>query len=361
MEDTRILTIKRMCHVFRALCTDEMRLFSLPGRVKDVYFLQNDTRLVAPVNGFFVFENKEWMNANLREYVRHERRVKKQKGVIERASMDVAKIMRTYVSLGNALRTVSEMLGGKDGYQQAKQAYEKAIVYSFDESAILTMERIKSKPDQVVLSSTNDIDTNLVPDDVRALVAEAFCGLSMIAMHEEVHALCIGFAMISTFKHELVSLPMVNGVRVMAAAKMGRPDDDDDNHRTIVEALTSVVMLPAFKRSLNPTVQKLFDAELACWSEEGRDEFVAIAMRVVDRTTSLCERYGARRSVINSKFSPTMGDFIEKVCPVCGKGVTGETLKRCGGCKRVFYCSRECQMAAWKAGHKAVCGPGKGI
>lgn len=30
-------------------------------------------------------------------------------------------------------------------------------------------------------------------------------------------------------------------------------------------------------------------------------------------------------------------------------------FKRCGQCQRVSYCSRECQKAHWKAGHKAVC------
>jgi ATP-dependent RNA helicase DHX37/DHR1 len=28
---------------------------------------------------------------------------------------------------------------------------------------------------------------------------------------------------------------------------------------------------------------------------------------------------------------------------------------RCSGCKVARFCSKECSMAAWKAGHKAVC------
>lgn len=30
-------------------------------------------------------------------------------------------------------------------------------------------------------------------------------------------------------------------------------------------------------------------------------------------------------------------------------------FKKCGQCQRVSYCSRDCQKAHWKGGHKAVC------
>ena len=350
------LTVKRLCHVFRSFDMSDLRLYSPAGEKEIVYFLHDETNCEAPVNGFFVFENREWMTANLKEYMRTELRVKKLGGKIERASFDVVRVMRSYVSLGNGLRTAAELVGGKDGYKQARQVYEKAIVYSFDESAILAMARIKSKPDQVVLSSTDDVQTNLVPEAVRALVAEAFCGLSMIAFHENVDAMCIGYAMIATFKDERASIPMINGIRVVVAARMGRPDDDSDNHRTLVEALTSVVMLPAFMRSRDPVIQALYGVEMECWCKDGRKEFEAISKRVVDRATSLITRYGSSKAVVRSKFNVADGDYVEKVCPVCATGLAGESLKRCSGCFRVFYCSRECQLQAWRAGPKAVCG-----
>ena len=33
----------------------------------------------------------------------------------------------------------------------------------------------------------------------------------------------------------------------------------------------------------------------------------------------------------------------------------GRPLERCGSCNRTWYCSREHQVADWKAGHKAEC------
>ena len=45
-------------------------------------------------------------------------------------------------------------------------------------------------------------------------------------------------------------------------------------------------------------------------------------------------------------------EAVKSECFSCGK--TGK-MKRCLQCKCAYYCSRECQAAAWKCGHKAAC------
>jgi hypothetical protein len=50
-----------------------------------------------------------------------------------------------------------------------------------------------------------------------------------------------------------------------------------------------------------------------------------------------------------------------KACKTCGKlkaelSKEEKKLKTCGKCKRVAYCSKECQKKDWK-GHKKNCGP----
>ena len=40
-------------------------------------------------------------------------------------------------------------------------------------------------------------------------------------------------------------------------------------------------------------------------------------------------------------------------CDQCKQAGTTETLKRCGGCSTMLYCSKECQKAAWNT-HKLV-------
>jgi hypothetical protein len=46
-------------------------------------------------------------------------------------------------------------------------------------------------------------------------------------------------------------------------------------------------------------------------------------------------------------------------CAVCHRKPGGPgapvTLKVCGGCQRIRYCSTECQKKDWKLGHKVIC------
>lgn len=41
-------------------------------------------------------------------------------------------------------------------------------------------------------------------------------------------------------------------------------------------------------------------------------------------------------------------------CDHCDKE---NAIKRCSKCRLVFYCSRDCQVAGWKGGHKKTCSP----
>ena len=107
MENPNIPTVKRLCHVFRALGMSDLRLYSPLGIKEVVYFLHNETHFEAPVNGFYAFENREWMNANLREYMRTELRVRKLKGRIERASIRSDKPCRGAGPSGSFLPTHS--------------------------------------------------------------------------------------------------------------------------------------------------------------------------------------------------------------------------------------------------------------
>ena len=46
----------------------------------------------------------------------------------------------------------------------------------------------------------------------------------------------------------------------------------------------------------------------------------------------------------------------QKFCANCSKEAkTDEKFKQCSKCKAQWYCSKECQVEAWKAGHKKDC------
>jgi len=48
-----------------------------------------------------------------------------------------------------------------------------------------------------------------------------------------------------------------------------------------------------------------------------------------------------------------------RACAHCGKerGQPGVALKPCARCKAAVYCGKDCQLAHWRAGHKAACVP----
>lgn len=48
---------------------------------------------------------------------------------------------------------------------------------------------------------------------------------------------------------------------------------------------------------------------------------------------------------------------LRRVCDndLCREVEAGTKFERCKKCKASFYCSRDCQRVAWKAGHKSVC------
>jgi len=50
-----------------------------------------------------------------------------------------------------------------------------------------------------------------------------------------------------------------------------------------------------------------------------------------------------------------MANSHRGLCAYCMKDVGRENLKLCQGCRTVRYCSKVCQRAAWKHGHKKSC------
>jgi hypothetical protein len=53
--------------------------------------------------------------------------------------------------------------------------------------------------------------------------------------------------------------------------------------------------------------------------------------------------------------SPLMCNPWKFVCANCGRRDVQEKLKACAQCKTFSYCSKECQVKHWKAGHKLEC------
>jgi hypothetical protein len=75
--------------------------------------------------------------------------------------------------------------------------------------------------------------------------------------------------------------------------------------------------------------------------------------KTIDKEVSKVIDWGNRMEAtkIVSNFDPHV--LSGGLCQYCGQ--TTAIPKRCTGCKVTFYCSKECQRADWKSGHKLNC------
>ena len=54
--------------------------------------------------------------------------------------------------------------------------------------------------------------------------------------------------------------------------------------------------------------------------------------------------------------SQAVPECLDRVCDHCSTQASkSNPLMTCARCKSAFYCSRSCQAAHWKAGHKKIC------
>jgi hypothetical protein len=109
--------------------------------------------------------------------------------------------------------------------------------------------------------------------------------------------------------------------------------------------VTEMVLLPFYIRSTDPALRVLYERELAIWGPKLGARLNRLPSQLVTTSQLLAGRFAGRSAVVRAKY---VGDcFVEKICAVCGKGLRGEKLSRCGGCSKVYYCGRDCQVADW--------------
>lgn len=70
---------------------------------------------------------------------------------------------------------------------------------------------------------------------------------------------------------------------------------------------------------------------------------------------SMCNLNHSIRSILNNARGIYLASIIKRECHYCHM-TSSNVNQRCGRCKLVYYCSKDCQKLHWKAGHKEVCG-----
>lgn len=88
---------------------------------------------------------------------------------------------------------------------------------------------------------------------------------------------------------------------------------------------------------------------------------------IKDLPIMTCDELACRRKSqnLNEQISKEMskrGDLVAASrtmyhCSQCTKAGTSEEMFKCSRCKACLYCSKACQTAHWRAGHKKECDP----
>ena len=93
------------------------------------------------------------------------------------------------------------------------------------------------------------------------------------------------------------------------------------------------------------------DKEAVKWIQKAADQGSAEAQQILEALKPIIhskEAASVSSSELKSSSSTPTG------CAKCG--IITPNLRACSRCKVVSYCSKECQAAHWKLGHKAACG-----
>jgi hypothetical protein len=328
---------RRLCHIFPAVGITDLKVECAGFETPDchVRFSQNNSGKPFPLNGFYSVDG---------DLSRYDANIAVFSEVMRRPTVvgDIPfETVVAFLSLANSNRAAVELSGGSAGeYDRVRRLYTNCILLSRDSSASKMLNMIQSRESRLTFCTTDDEVSGLVPEPMREVVAEAFAGLALIAVHQKKCLQAVGFATAALYKHAN-ALPYVNCARMVACARA--------DTKTVIY-FTEMVIIPFFIRVKNT---KLHAQETSIWDPAIRTEMLDDLPAMIALTAqTLTERFSGKYGVMRAKF---IGDvFVEKLCKVCGVGFNNEKLFRCAGCKAVYYCSRECQLDDWQR-HKTDC------
>jgi hypothetical protein len=310
-----------------------------------VYFVQERSHYPSPRNGFFCVDDD--INRYKENVVTH-RTVMNSQPVIDPVPFET---IEAFLSLGNSNRAIMEQRGNDPvDFDRVRTIYSNCIRLSRDESARKILDMINMRTECITFCSTDDDETALVPEKIRMVVAEAFAGLAMVAIHQNRCLQAIGFATAALSKHPS-ALTFVNCARMVSSAR---------KDMRAVMYFTEMVILPFFYRTKDAALHSLYDREMGIWDPVVQKSLSKLPPTLASAAQSMISRFSGQYGVMKARLIG--GTFVERSCKVCGKGFEGEKLFRCAGCERVYYCGKGCQQAHWKE-HKAGCsaGPADGI
>ncbi|KAA1473184.1 hypothetical protein DENSPDRAFT_262857 [Dentipellis sp. KUC8613] len=127
----------------------------------------------------------------------------------------------------------------------------------------------------------------------------------------------------------------------------------DSLDKDVLESILAMIGTAIPKYLLYHSVLLAVDAEMPRFdTQEYRTKIAQSPIR--DAWTRM-HRLAAERLVITWKYNNSVPGPQIMFCDHCQHPSQKDALKKCSRCHIVFYCSKECQVAGWKDGHRKTC------
>jgi hypothetical protein len=150
------------CYIFPAMGMSDLSFCYFQGNSSILRFVQKETQVPFPQNGFFQIE------PDITRFETNTAVFKTTPEVHTKvADMDV---IRSFLSLGHVYRIFNGLRNGDQAC--AQRFYTNAIRLAFDESGIRILEIMERKSSKIMICSTDDDVTTLLPEEIKQVVAE---------------------------------------------------------------------------------------------------------------------------------------------------------------------------------------------
>jgi hypothetical protein len=238
-------------------------------------------------------------------------------------------------------------------FEEAYSIYEGVILSLCHSSLNESVLDVRKNPKKaIIFQPFEGLDTFTA--DARRLISHCFAGM----------AICVLVGELSVVKYislssEAVCMEATHPLELACTLRMlpllmcftgaGTIITEAGKAYYMFREVSAKMLLPLMLRMGR---QDLFDTELGLCEPEHRAECAEFAASIVRR---IAVRLSSPAPLVTVHTYVKNGKIIERNCAACGVwDRTGKNHLRCAGCKLVYYCGKECQVAHWAA-HKVDC------
>lgn len=238
----------------------------------------------------------------------------------------------------------------KRKFEEAYDVYEGVILSIRHSSINESVLKIRNGPKHAILFQQVSEFEKFNPES-RRLLSHCFAGMAICSlMNDRSTNKYISLASEAVCLETKRPLELACTLRVLPLIMSSAPHLEHAFKTYVMhKEISTKVLLPLM---LQLGRHDLYDTELGFIDSDMRPQCAEFATSMV-RRVALRKSSPAPLATVHTHIKD--GKILERTCAACGVwDRTGGNHRRCNGCRLVYYCGKECQVAHW-AEHKGGC------